>query len=135
VAPAPRLQRAATVAPKIAGNITKAQLDRGWQDIDEARAKELKQTWERQAPVPASLPANPTPPKPLFARAASQGQGASQQPATENREPNPPFATHQSNQKLNDETAVAPPSQNEKAAQSEQQPYWYSSAPRRVQSS
>lgn len=68
VAPAPRLQRAATIGPKIAGDIANAQVDRGWQDIDETKAKQLKQTWEKQAPVPASLPAKPAPPKPLFAR-------------------------------------------------------------------
>jgi len=78
VAPAPRLQRAATVEPKIAGDIANAQVDRGWQGIDETKAKQLKQTWEQQAPVPASLPAKPAPPKPLFARAAGQSRGANQ---------------------------------------------------------
>jgi hypothetical protein len=34
VAPASRLQRAATVQAKIAGHIAKTQVDRGWQDID-----------------------------------------------------------------------------------------------------
>jgi hypothetical protein len=114
VAPAARLQRAASVERKAAGDISKAQVDRGWQNIDEASAKQLKQTWARQAPVPASLPAKPAPPKPpRFARAAGQGQGASQQPS-----PSP--ATQQSN-RPNNETAVAPtpsPSTNEKAASS-----------------
>ena len=88
VAPAPRLQRAATVEPKIAGNIANAQVDRGWQGIDETKAKQLKQTWEKQAPVPASLPAKPAPPKPLFARATGQSRGANQaeqQPSNTNR--------------------------------------------------
>lgn len=125
VAPAPRLQRAATVEPKIAGTIANAQVDRGWQNIDEAGAKQLKQTWEKQAPVPASLPATPVPPKPFFARAAGQNQGARPQPATENREPNPPSATQQPDRRPNDETIVAPtasPSPNEKTAQPGQQP-------------
>jgi hypothetical protein len=122
VAPAAHLQRAATVQPKIAGNIANAQVDRGWQNIDEARARQLKQTWEKQAPVPASLPAKPAPPKPLFARAAGQSQAASQQPAAENREPNPPSATPQSNQGRNDENVAPTPSPNEKAAQPGQQP-------------
>jgi hypothetical protein len=123
VAPAPRLQRAATVEPKIAGNIANAQVDRGWQGIDETKAKQLKQTWEKQAPVPASLPAKPAPPKPLFARATGQSRGANQQPGTENSEPNPPSATQQPNQRPNDETGVAPtPSPNERTAQPGQQP-------------
>jgi hypothetical protein len=121
VAPAPRLQRAASVEPKIAGDITKAQVDRGWQNIDDARATQLKQTWARQAPVPASLPANPEPRKPLFARAAGQSQDESQQRQTENRER--PSAPQQSNQTPNQETTVAPtPSKKENAAQPGQQP-------------
>jgi cell division protein FtsB len=121
VAPAPRLQRTASVEPKIAGDITKAQVDRGWQNIDEARARQLKQAWARQAPVPASLPAKPEAPKPLFARAAGQNQDESQQPQTENRER--PSAPQRSNQTPNQETTVSPaPSQNENAAQPGQQP-------------
>jgi hypothetical protein len=54
VAPAARLQRAATIEPKVAGNISKAQVDRGWQGVHEARATQLKQTWETQTSVPAS---------------------------------------------------------------------------------
>jgi hypothetical protein len=121
VAPAAHLQRAATVQPKIAGNIANAQVDRGWQNIDEARAEQLKQTWEKQAPVPASLPAKPAPPKPLFAPAAGRSQTASQQPAMEKREPNPSSATPQSNQGRNDETVAPTPSPNEKGAQPGQQ--------------
>jgi uncharacterized protein DUF6600 len=122
VAPAAHLQRAATVQPKIAGNIANTQVDRGWQNIDEAGAKQLKQTWEKQAPVPASLPAKPTPPKPLFARTAGQNPAASQPPATEKGEPNAPSATPPSNQGRNDETMAPTPSPNEKAAQPGQQP-------------
>jgi hypothetical protein len=133
VAPAPRLQRTATVEPKIADNIANAQVDRGWQEIDQSKAKQLKQAWEKQAPVPASLPAKPAPPKPLFARASGQSQGTSQQPATQNQQPasqnneanpNPP-STQRPAQRPNDETAVAPaasPSPNERAGQPGQQP-------------
>jgi hypothetical protein len=122
VAPAAHLQRAATIPPKIAGNLANAQVDRGWQNIDEARARQLKQSWEKQAPVPPSLPAKPTPPKPLFARAAGQSQAASQQPAAENREPSPPSATPQSNLRRNDETVAPTPSPNEKAVKPGRQP-------------
>jgi hypothetical protein len=90
VAPAPRLQRAATVEPKIAGNIANAQVDRGWQGVDETKAKQLKQTWEQQAPVPASLPAKPAPPKPLFARAnRNQSQDLKQGERQESAPPAP----------------------------------------------
>jgi hypothetical protein len=90
VAPAPRLQRAATVEPKIAGNIANAQVDRGWQGVDETKAKQLKQAWEQQAPVPASLPAKPAPPKPLFARAnRNQSQDLKQGERQESAPPAP----------------------------------------------
>jgi hypothetical protein len=121
VAPASRLQRAATVEPKISGNLANAQVDRGWENIDESRAKQLKQTWEKEAPVPASLPAKPVPPKPLLARTAGQSQAAGQRPATDNREPNS-SATPQPNQGRNDETMPPTPSPNAQAAQPGQQP-------------
>jgi hypothetical protein len=121
VAPASRLQRAATVEPKISVSLANAQVDRGWENIDEGRAKQLKQTWEKEAPVPASLPAKPVPPKPLLARAAGQSQTATPRPATDNREPNS-SATPQSNQGRNDETVPPTPSPNAKAAQPGQQP-------------
>jgi hypothetical protein len=106
VAPALSLRRAASVEPKITGDITKAQVDRGWQNIDEARAKELQQSWARQAPVPASLPANPQPRKPLLARAAEQTRDESRQ--SERAETTPPAPNPS-------------PSQDEKAARSGQQ--------------
>jgi hypothetical protein len=111
LAPAARLQRAATVQPKIAANIENAQVDRGWQGIDETRAKQLKQTWQTQAPVPGGLPPNPAPAKPVFARLTGQGQGTNQQePATESRAPNPPSPNQQSNQEPNEPNAAPTPS-------------------------
>jgi hypothetical protein len=118
LAPAARLQRAATVQPKIAGNIANAQVDRGWQGVDERKAKQLKQNWQTQAPVPAGLPPNPAPAKPVFARLTGQGQGT----------PNPPSPNQQSNQ---NEPNAAPtpssspapsPSPNERPGQTGQQP-------------
>ena len=120
VAPASRLQRAATVQAKIAGNIAKTQVDRGWQDIDQARAKQLRQTWETQAPVPAGLPANPAPPKPLFARMTGQGQGPNQQPSTETRQPNLPSSNQRPNSESN-ATPIASPLPNEKPGPASQQ--------------
>jgi hypothetical protein len=129
LAPAARLQRAATVQPKIAGNIANAQVDRGWQGIDETRAKQLKQTWQTQAPVPAGLPPNPAPAKPVFARLTGQGQGTNQQqPVTESRAPNPPSPNQQSNQGPNEPNAAPTPSSspapspNERPGQTDQQP-------------
>jgi hypothetical protein len=100
VGPAVRLQRAATIEPKVAGNISKAQVDRGWQGVNATKAKQLEQSREMQTPIPASLPAKPGPPKPVMARATEpQGQRAGQQPAAENREQNPASST----QKLNEQ--------------------------------
>ena len=124
LAPAARLQPAATVQPKIAGNVANAQVDRGWQGIDETRAKQLKQTWQTQAPVPAGLPPNPAPAKPVFARLQGQGQGTNQQPATEGRVPNSPSPNQQSNQGPNEPNAAPTPSPspNKKPGQTSQQP-------------
>jgi uncharacterized protein DUF6600 len=112
IAPAAQIQRMATVEPKVAGNVSQAQIDRGWQGIDEAKAQQLKQTWKKETPVPASLPAKPEPPKPVIARAAAQ-QG--EPTATENRQQNPPAAT-QPNQAATPAPSPSPV-RSEKAAQ------------------
>jgi hypothetical protein len=78
LAPSPRLQRVATVEPKIAGNITNAEVDRGWQNVDATSAKQLKQTWEKQAPVPTTLPQKPQSPKPVVAGAKGRESGQSE---------------------------------------------------------
>ncbi|HYY28738.1 MAG TPA: DUF6600 domain-containing protein [Chthoniobacterales bacterium] len=123
VAPAARLERVATLQPKIGGNIAQTQVDRGWQNISEARAKQLKQSWETQAPVPTGLPAKPAPPQPVFARMTRQGQGQNQQPATETRGQNPRSPNQQSNQGSNNESNATPtPSPNEKSGRGGQQP-------------
>jgi uncharacterized protein DUF6600 len=118
LAPSPRLQREATVEPKIASNIANSQVDRGWQNVNAATAKQLKQTWEKQAPVPTTLPQKPEPPKPVVANAATR-QG--QQAGAGNREPNKPSATTQQAGRTQDTEATAP-TPNEKAAQLGQQP-------------
>lgn len=78
IAPSPRLQRVATVEPKIAGNITNAEVDRGWQNVDATSAKQLKQRWEKQAPVPTTLPQKPQSPKPVVASAEGRENGQSE---------------------------------------------------------
>ena len=82
MAPPATLQRNATVQPKVEKQLAQAELDHGWQRIDQAKATQLKQTMEKQAPVPANLPPKPAAPKPLM--------GATQnQPAQTTREQQP----------------------------------------------
>ena len=67
MAPPPKLQHSATVQPKIEKTLGQTQVERGWQQIDQEKTVQLKQTMEHQTPVPADLP-----PKPLPANAQNQ---------------------------------------------------------------
>lgn len=55
-APPPRLQAESAARPEVARTLTRATVDRGWRDLDQTRAAELRQTFQRQAPVPPGLP-------------------------------------------------------------------------------
>lgn len=72
VAPPATLQRHATMQPKVEEQLAKADLDHGWQQIDQAKATQLKQTMEKQAPVPGNLPQKPAAPKPVMGGTQSQ---------------------------------------------------------------
>ena len=122
LAPSRRLQRAATVEPKIARNIANAQVDRGWQNIDAATADQLRQTWEKQTPVPATLPQKPQAPKPVV---ASAGARQGEQSRAENDGQNKPSTITQPPARSQTSAAAPPaptPRQNEKADESGQQP-------------
>jgi len=67
MAPPPKLQHSATVQPKIEKTLGQTQVERGWQQVDQEKTVQLKQTMEHQTPVPADLP-----PKPLPANAQNQ---------------------------------------------------------------
>jgi len=58
-APPPALKPTATVRPKVTKELGKTQADRGWRNVPEAQAKELRQQYARQTPVPQNLPAKP----------------------------------------------------------------------------
>jgi hypothetical protein len=123
LAPSPRLQRVATVEPKIAGNITNAEVDRGWQNVDATSAKQLKQTWEKQAPVPTTLPQKPQSPKPVVASA--KGREGKQSDVGNNAQNKPSTITQQPPRTQNREATVPVPSptpQSKNAVQSGQQP-------------
>ncbi len=72
MAPPSKLQQSATVQPKIEKTLGQTQVERGWQEIDQEKTAQLKQTMERQAPVPADLPPKPTPAKPVMANSQNQ---------------------------------------------------------------
>jgi hypothetical protein len=72
VAPPSKLQQSATVQPKIEKTLGQTQVERGWQEIDQEKTAQLKQTMERQAPVPADLPPKPIPPKPATTNSQNQ---------------------------------------------------------------
>ncbi|MBV9999732.1 MAG: hypothetical protein JO015_11550 [Verrucomicrobia bacterium] len=55
-APPQRLQAESAARPEVARTLTRATIDRGWRELDQTRAAELRQTFERQAPVPPGLP-------------------------------------------------------------------------------
>jgi hypothetical protein len=59
MAPPSKLQQSATIKPKIEKTLGQTQVERGWQEIDQEKTAQLKQTMERQAPVPADLPPKP----------------------------------------------------------------------------
>lgn len=68
VAPPPRLQPRATVVPPAAQAIRNAQIEKGWQNVDPNRARQIRQALARTEPqVPKSLPPQPAPPpKPVI---------------------------------------------------------------------
>jgi hypothetical protein len=81
-APPATLQRNATMQPKVEKQLAKADLDHGWKQIDQAKANQLKQTMEKQAPVPSNLPPRP-------AASKSETGATSNEPAQTTREQQP----------------------------------------------
>jgi hypothetical protein len=69
VAPAPQLQPRATIRPQAVRQIQHAQVERGWQNIDPAKAQQVKEAFQKNAPPPPKgLPVQPAPPpKPMIA--------------------------------------------------------------------
>jgi hypothetical protein len=83
VAPAPQLQPRATIQPQSARQIQHAQVERGWQNLDPAKAQQIKEAFQKSAPpIPKALPPQPAPPpKPVIAVLARKtGQSAAAVP-------------------------------------------------------
>jgi hypothetical protein len=59
LAPPQTLKPTASVKPQVAKELGKTQLDRGWRNVPEAQAKQLRQQYVQQTPVPQNLPAQP----------------------------------------------------------------------------
>jgi hypothetical protein len=82
VAPPPQLERRATIGPSDVRQLKNAELDRGWQNIDPAKAQQLKQAFQLNSPaVPKALPPQPPPPpKPVIAAGAPASNRPGQPP-------------------------------------------------------
>lgn len=55
-APPPRLHAESAARPEVTRTLARMPVDRGWRGLNQTQAAELRQTFERQAPVPAGLP-------------------------------------------------------------------------------
>jgi hypothetical protein len=73
-APPHTLKAVATAAPQVSRQLGKAQVNRGWQNVPQTQAQQLRQEFAQQAPVPKNLPAKPAlPVKPQIQAAAKPG--------------------------------------------------------------
>jgi hypothetical protein len=88
VAPPQRLKPVATLKPQVAKELGKAQVDRGWRNVPQTQAQQLREQYTQQTPVPKTLPAKPVlPVKPQFQTVIKGEQhppnepGKGQQPA------------------------------------------------------
>jgi hypothetical protein len=67
LAPPARLRPVATAQPQVTRELGKAQINRGWKNVPESQANQLRQQFAQQTPVPKELPPKPVPPaKPQF---------------------------------------------------------------------
>src|ERR1700722_13379170 len=62
LAPPQTLKPTATVKPQVAKELGKTQVDRGWRNVSDTQAKQLRQQYVQQTPIPQNLPAKPAPP-------------------------------------------------------------------------
>jgi hypothetical protein len=59
IAPPQRLKPIATVQPQVAKQLGKAQVDRGWRNVPQGQAEQIRHQFAQQAPVPQTLPPKP----------------------------------------------------------------------------
>ena len=80
ISPPLKLKPVAMVKPPVAKELGKAQVDRGWRNVPQTEAQQLRQRYAQQSPVPKNLPPKPVlPPKPQI-QAVTKGE---QHPANE----------------------------------------------------
>jgi hypothetical protein len=76
IAPPPKLKPAATTQPQVAKQLGKAQVDRGWQNVSQNQAQQIRRKFVQEAPVPNTLPPKPpVPAKPQIREAKANQQG------------------------------------------------------------
>jgi hypothetical protein len=119
--PPSKLQQSATEQPKIEKALSQTQVERGWQEIDQQKTAQLKQTMQRQAPVPADLPPQPTPPTPVMAKAQNQAPPNPPNQPLPNA-PNQPPANAQSQPVSNVQNQPPPNAQGQPASNVQNQP-------------
>jgi len=81
VAPPQTLKPIATAKPQVAKELGKAQVDRGWRNVPDTQAKQFRQQYVQQTPVPPNLPAKPLlPTKPQIQAATKAEQHPPNEP-------------------------------------------------------
>jgi hypothetical protein len=74
IAPPQRLRPIATVQPQVAKQLGKAQVERGWQNVPQGQAQQIRHQFAQQAPVPQTLPPKPVLPNKPQIQALTKGQ-------------------------------------------------------------
>ncbi len=88
LAPPQILRPISTVKPQVGRELGKAQVNRGWRDVPETQAQQLRQKFAQENPVPKDLPAKPAPPpRPQFQEAAKGGQHPAGEPGKNQETP------------------------------------------------
>jgi hypothetical protein len=101
IAPPSKLKPIASTQPQVTKQLGKAPVDRGWRDVPENQAQQLRQKFAQQAAVPKTLPPKPLPPpKPQIQAAKGNQQGQPGKPGTNGQLPNEKAKTVTGQQKV-----------------------------------
>jgi hypothetical protein len=73
-APPQRLKPIATVQPQVAKQLGKAQVERGWQNVPQGQAQQIRHQFAQQTPLPQTLPPKPVLPNKPQIQALTKGQ-------------------------------------------------------------
>jgi hypothetical protein len=74
IAPPQKLKPVATAEPKVAKQLGRAQVERGWQNVSPAQTQQLRHQFAEKAPVPQTLPPKPVPPAKPQIQAFTKGE-------------------------------------------------------------